>query len=336
MNRKGATIKDIAKLAGVSIGTVSRIINKASYGYSQETYEKVQQVIKETGYTPNRVARSLITKRSYTIGYMVDDLSNPFFPEIAKGINQVANEHGFYLLLIEKGDGEESVKEKLQMLYEFGIDGVIMGEDYLSDNSTDYLLRTGLPFVVTDANTMKSCFYHMSIDNYNAAKRMTSYLISKGHRKIAVITGPPESKSSMLRLNGYKQVLADSGLSWDGLIAGGDFSEKGGQRAMEALENKDYTAVFAFNDLMAIGVCRYLQSRGKEVPGDISVAGFDDISLASLYYPAITTMRQPLFEIGQGAMELLLKAMAGEEIAGKKYELTLIERESVADITADK
>lgn len=330
---KGMTIKQIAEAAGVSIGTVSRIINNQSFGYSQETYKRVQDIIKETGYTPNRVARSMVTKQSYTIGYLVDDISNPFFPEIAKGISNIATEKGFNLLLCEGGGDAKTAEKHLKTLYESGVDGVITGSYILSEVNIDYLLKIQLPFVILDANMTDSCFYNISVDNYNGARTIINYLISKGHRKIACITGPMELESSKNRLNGYKAVMAENGLDWNGLIVEGDFTQKGGKRAVKELEGKGATAVFAFNDLMAIGACAYLQEQGVKVPEDVSIVGFDDISLASFMFPPLTTMHQPLFEMGQGAMELLLQAMENRtpgEPRGRKYELTLVERKSVA------
>lgn len=326
------TIKEIAKRVGVSIGTVSRIINNQSFGYSQETRRRVQEIIAETGYVPNRVARSMVTKQSYTVGYLVDDISNPFFPEIAKGISHIASEKGFNLLLCEGGKSAEAVEIQLKTLYKSGVDGIITGSYALSEKNIDYLLKIQLPFVIMDANIPGDGFYNISVDNYSGARTIMNYLVAHGHRKIACVTGNMSFESSRIRLNGYKSVMAENGLDWDGLIAEGDYSEKGGRKAMEQLEGKEYTAVFAFNDMMAIGVCRYLQEKGIRVPEDVSVAGFDDISLASFVYPPLTTMHQPLFEMGQGAMEMLLQAMESglaQENKERKYELTLVERKSV-------
>ena len=159
------------------------------------------------------------------------------------------------------------------------------------------------------------------------------YLILKGHRKIACITGPMEMESSRKRLNGYKAVMAENGLDWDGMIVEGDFTQKGGILAAKEMEGRDYTAVFAFNDMMAIGVCNSLHENGFRVPEDVSVVGFDDISMAAYMFPPLTTMHQPLFEMGQGAMEMLLSAMEDKtsgEYKEKRFDLTLVERKSVA------
>lgn len=331
--KKGMTIKQIAEAAGVSIGTVSRIINHQNFGYSQETYKRVQEIIGETGYMPNRVARSMITKRSFTIGYLVDDISNPFFPEIAKGINSVASEKGFNLLLCEGGGNAKTAEQHLKTLYKSGVDGIITGSYILSEENIDYLLKIQLPFVILDANMTDSGFYNISVDNYSGARTIMDYLISKGHRKIACITGPMEMESSRKRLNGYKAVMAENGLDWDGMIVEGDFTQKGGILAAKEMEGRDYTAVFAFNDMMAIGVCNYLHENGFRVPEDVSVVGFDDISMAAYMFPPLTTMHQPLFEMGQGAMEMLLSAMEDKtsgEYKERRFDLTLVERKSVA------
>ena len=332
---KGITIKEIAKQSGVSIGTVSRIVNNQQFGYSQETYERVKKVIKESGYMPNRIARSMVTKKSHTIGYMVEDIANPYFYEIARGISQAAKTKGFNMIFCEGGTTAEQAGQQLKFLCESGVDGIITGSYALNEKNVDFLLMTRIPLVILDANLMEYCFYNISVDNYNGAKAMTEYLIGRGHKKIACVTGASSLLSTKNRLNGYKSVMAEHGLGWNGLIVEGDHSVQGSCDAMQQLDGKDYTAVFAFNDLMAIGVCNYLQAKGIRVPKDVSVVGFDDISMSSYVYPPLTTVHQPLAEMGEGAVELLIQGME-EGIAGtgrsRIYDLTLVERESVSSI----
>ncbi len=333
--KNNVTIKQIAEQAGVSIGTVSRIINHQNVGYSQETYDKVMEIINKSGYVPNRIARSMVTKKSYMIGYMVDDLANPFFPETARGIEEVAGKAGYNLILCESGKTVEQTRKQLRSLYETGVDGIIAGSYILNQVNLDFLMKNRMPFVIMDANMSETYFNNISIDNYNGARQMVEYLVSCGHKKIACITGIKDGESSTLRLNGYKSVMAENGFDWDGLIAEGDFTVQGGIDAVASLEEKNFTAIFALNDLMAIGAGNYLQKKGYRIPDDISIAGFDDIQMSSYVYPPLTTVHQPLFEMGQEAAKMLLEtAEAG--IMGmtrsKKYELSLVTRKSVRRI----
>lgn len=329
------TIKEIAERAGVSIGTVSRIVNRQPDGYSKETYEKVQAVIEETGYIPNRIARTMITKKSYTIGYLMDDLSNPFFAEIAKGISQATAREGFNVIFCEGGRTAEEGGEKLKMLYEARVDGIITGSYVLNEENIDFFLKTRVPFVILDANMLSDGFYNISVDNYAGVRKMTEYLIECGHKKIACVTGPSGLPSTQNRLNAFKAVMSEHGYTWNDMIVESDYTVNGGYEAMRKLAGKDYTAVFAYNDLMAIGVCNYLQASGVRVPNEISVAGFDDILMSSYVYPPLTTVHQPLKEMGEGAVELLMEAMnknPGDAVKSKKYELTLVKRKSVSQI----
>ncbi|MBS6396854.1 MAG: LacI family DNA-binding transcriptional regulator [Clostridiales bacterium] len=332
---RGITIKEIAEQAGVSIGTVSRIINNQPFGYSQETYERVQEVIRRSGYVPNRIARAMVTKKSYTIAYLVDDICNPFFPEIAKGISRYAAKEGFNMILCDGGQDQDQIREQFKRLYESGIDGIIAGAYVLSEKNVDFLLKSRLPFVVLDANMTEPCFSNISVDNYAGARMMTEYLISCGHKKIACITGSSEFASSRRRLSGYKAAMAEYGLDWNDLIIEGDYTVEGGRNAAAVLSTTDCTAIFAFNDLTAIGACNYLQENGIRIPEDISVAGFDDIAMASLMYPPLTTIRQPLFEMGEGAAELLIQSVKDGgvgKVRSEKYELSLVKRKSVLEI----
>ncbi len=333
--KNNVTIKQIAKQAGVSIGTVSRIINHQNIGYSQETYDKVMEIINKSGYVPNRIARSMVTKKSYMIGYMVDDLANPFFPETARGIEEVAGKAGYNLILCESGKTAEQTQKQLQSLYETGVDGIIAGSYIFHQANLDFLMKNRMPFVLLDANMSETYFNNISIDNYNGARQMVEYLISCGHKKIACITGIKDGESSILRLNGYKSVMAENGFDWDGLVAEGDFTVQGGKNAVAALEGKDFTAIFALNDLMAIGAANYLQKKGYRIPDDISIAGFDDIQMSSYVYPPLTTVHQPLFEMGQEAAKMLLETAEAGTMGmtrSKKYELSLITRKSVRRI----
>ena len=163
--KNNVTIKQIAEQAGVSIGTVSRIINHQNVGYSQETYDKVMEIINKSGYVPNRIARSMVTKKSYMIGYMVDDLANPFFPETARGIEEVAGKAGYNLILCESGKTVEQTRKQLRSLYETGVDGIIAGSYILNQVNLDFLMKNRMPFVIMDANMSETYFNNISIDN---------------------------------------------------------------------------------------------------------------------------------------------------------------------------
>ncbi|MCI8650060.1 MAG: LacI family transcriptional regulator [Anaerotruncus sp.] len=332
---KSLTIKDIASLAHVSIGTVSRIINETGSGYSRETYERVKRVIANAGYVPNHMLRNAGAKRSHTIGLVMLDIANPSLPEIITGIEEVALAADLDLLLCNSNDNPAREQRQLALLLEKRVEGILLMTSALCESrNVDELLRAGVPFVLLNANSVNSCC-NVSIDNYNGAKQLVSYLIARGHQRIACITGPDWTEGSQPRCRGYKQALTEHNLPvvQELIVSGDDDTLSGGSQAMQKLKGTDYTAVFACNDMMAIGVYHYLYTHGLSVPQDVSVVGFGDIPPSAMICPPLTTMHQPTVEMGRAAMRLLLQVMAqpkGTPVTSRSFPLEFMERDSVA------
>lgn len=328
------TINDVAKKAGVSTTTVSHIINGTRY-VSDELKVKVEAAIRELGYRPNSLARGLRRGESKTLGLIVPDNSNPFFAEILRSIENIGYEHGYAVILCNS-DGD--IKKEIsytELLVAKQVDGIVF---ITTNNSCEHLqeiIDEGIPIVVIDRDIPLSGTDVLLVDNFHGGYMATRYLIELGHRRIACITGPSLLNPSADRVNGYKQALSEAGIpenpAW---IVTGDFQYRGGELGIEQLLQHDErpTAVFACNDMMALGALRGLRKAKLSVPRDISLIGFDDISLTSVVSPALTSVAQPLHEISRLAFELLIERIQqkGENHEAKRIVLPtqIVERES--------
>lgn len=332
------TIKDIARLANVSITTVSKVINNKDDSISEQTKNKILQIIKETNYQPNAIARSLVTKKTKTIGLIIPDITNPFFPEIARGAEDCANIYGYNIFLCNTDDNAEKENNYIAVLREKCVDGII----FTSSSIPKYehiidLIDSGIPVVMIDRSIEPKLknVYGVFLDNYKGGYLATKYLIELGHRNIACITGPLYTKSAIERLNGYKKALSDFNIEINNsMIIEGDFKINSGMVAAEKIiENKDVTGIFACNDLMAYGVYKTLKKKGYRIPDDISIVGFDDIQLSQILEPQLTTIKQPSYDMGLTATRVLIKLIEGEKVRKKvvKFEPSLIERKSVRE-----
>lgn len=330
------TIKDIAKMANVSIGTVSRIINNSDEGYSEETRERVLKIIEESGYVPNEVARGLITKRTKTLGLILPDITNPFFPDIARGAEDEANTRKYSVILCNSDNNVEKEREYIQLLNQKYVDGILFCTNPFQENKQLWrYLGSNIPVVVTDSFEIKEETYGVFVDNEMGGYLATKHLVDLGHRNIACITGPNKSRSSVQRLNGYKKALEEVGIPFDlDLIVEGNYKIKSGMDGVQNLKGKTYTAIFACNDLMAYGVYKELTSMGFKIPDDISVVGFDDINLSQVVHPRLTTVSQPAYEIGRKAAELLINRIENTSIENRiiMFEPELVIRESTKKI----
>ena len=314
------TIKDVAKKAGVSISTVSRVINN-SKPVSSEIRQKVLQIIEETGYTPNPVARSLVMKKSQLIGVIVPDISNFFISEILNGIEEIGKMYGYDILLCNTyGDLDQELRY-LKLLRAKQVEGIVLMTWRLNDKLTQYLSEQDIPLVLINRNTSQLDIPSVSIDNYQGAYDMTRYLIDGGHRSIAFIRNNLDSDAFGLdQYKGYKQAMEEYGIAIDErLIQYGNFKlEKAYDIVKGFIEEKILpSAIFATSDVMAIGAINCLLDHGYKVPEDVSVVGFNDIKLASIYRPNLTTIRQPIYDIGAVAMRMIIKLINGQEIHDK-------------------
>jgi len=288
------TIKDVANLAGVHPSTVSRVINDDSR-ISEKTKNKVLLIIKKLGYTPNAIARGLKTKRTNTLGMLIPDITNPFFAEIARGVEDAANKNNFNVILCNTDD--KLKKERTYLAH-------------IKDKSIMELEKKKFPYILLSRNIEgldKNC---VIVDDVAGGIMVTEYLIKLGHRRIAHITGPPTVRAANNRLEGYKFALEKHQIEYhEELVEEGDFRIKGGYQAMKNFLElpEPPTAIFAANDLLALGGMQAIQKKKYHIPKDFCIIGFDDIRLASFVYPPLTTIRQPMLEMGALAVKMLLK-----------------------------
>ena len=322
MNRDRVTIRQLARLSGVSVGTVSRALN----GYadvSAETRERIVRLAQELDYTPAAAARSLVTQRSHVIGVVLDtgeghpDLQHPFFHEVLVGLKHAIGAGGYDLLLFASerpgnGYGEHSYLKRCR---HHNVEGVVlMGVD-AEDEDVRRLARSGLPCVGVDLALSGPATEEVMSDNAAGAARAVAHLHELGHRRVATITGLIETLPGADRLRGYRDGLRRAGLAFrDEYVAYGDFYVESGARATAALLELDAppTAIVAASDLMALGAIRAASERGVAVPGELSVVGFDDIQLAGHVQPPLTTLRQDKAGLGARAADALMRLIAGD------------------------
>ena len=330
------TIKDVANLAGVHPSTVSRVINDNSR-ISEKTKNKVLLIIKKLGYTPNAIARGLKTKRTQTLGMLIPDITNPFFAELARGVEDAANKNNFNVILCNTDDKLKKERTYLEILRGKRVDGLILGTAHIRDKSILELEKKKFPYILVSRNIEgldKNC---VIVDDVAGGIMVTEYLTKLGHRRIAHITGPLKTRSALNRLKGYKLALKKYEIEYrDELVGEGDFRIKGGYQVMKRFLKlaEPPTAIFAANDLLALGAIQVILKKKYHIPEDFCIIGFDDIRLASFVYPPLTTVRQPMLEMGALAVKMLLKIIEGGEFNQKKeiLEPKLIIRESCRKI----
>lgn len=311
------TIKDVARRAGVSVTTVSRVLNNSPHPISPETRRKVLEAVAELGFCPNAAARSLQLNETRTIGLMLPDVANPYYSGIVRGIEDVAHHEGYTIILCNTDRSRERTLKYLRVLREKRVDGVIfMGGGVVEDAKEDrFFQQEDIPTVVIGRHS--GPFPSVQIDNSEAAKRAVLHLMARGYRHIACIAGPPSSTTTRDRLAGYYQALAENGLEHDPLwVVYADFTPGGGYKAVQELLKRRPrpTALFVHNDLMAVGAIKALAEEGLVIPKEIAIVGFDDIPLASYVIPTLTTVRVPVYEMGATAMRLLRDLLVGQPV----------------------
>ena len=307
------TLEEVARLAGVSRSTASRVINDHP-NVQPETRERVWQAIRESGYQPHAVARSLVTNRTQIIGMIIPEavttlFTDPFFPLMLRGATEACNIHQYQLMLslfTARADQQGMYQRVLRNGY---LDGVIVASASLDDPLIPDLLRDRIPFVSVGRHPNERVLY-VDVDNVAGARMAVEHLIRLGHQRIATITGRLDMAAGQDRLEGYRQALKAHHIPVDeGLIVEGDFTEGSGMVGMQRLLSTSPSAVFAASDMMAIGALKALHKAGWQVPQDIALVGFDDIPAASAVEPALTTVRQPIERLGSMAVEVLLSVL---------------------------
>jgi len=303
------TLKDVAKKAGVSIAVASRVLG--NYGYvSQENRAKVLKVAQEIGYQPNILARSLKTRKSYSIGVIISDVTTFFFTSVVRGIEDVANQNGYHVTLCNSDEDSEKEREYIEELYKRKVDGIIISPTsrniaYLKKN-----MRSGIPVVLVDRRIDEIDTAQIVVDNEWGSYEAVKYLISLGYRRIGVINGLQGIRTSEERFAGYRRALEESRIKIDPhLIKYGDFRMEGGKKAMLGfLGMKNIPeAVFVTNEVMTTGALLALKEHEVRIPEQIGIVGFDDPVWASLINPPLTAVRQPSYSIGSIACQALLQ-----------------------------
>ena len=323
----------MARLAGVSTATVSRALNGTGQ-IAPATRAMIDDAVAQLGYHPNTAARSLVTRSTQTIALLLPDITNPFYAALVSGIQERALETGHTMLLCTTEGDPEREEQYLSLLRAKQVDGVLVDGLVLPPDRITRFVREGLPIVCLDRDIDSTLVPLVQVDNRLGARLATEHLLELGHERIGHIAGPPDLGISDERIEGYRDALRAAGIAVDPeLIAVGSFTEEGGYEAARVLSDKwDLTALFAANDLSAIGALSALVQSGRRVPEEVSVVGFDDLRLSRFTNPPLTTVHQPAGEIARHAAELLLELASGRPVERMLYFLEpgLVVRSSTA------
>ena len=320
------TIRDVARVASVSVATVSRVLN-GKEPVREETRNRIRAVVERLHYSPHAAARSLITRRTNTLGVLLPDVYGEFFSELIRGIDSSAREVGYHVLV----SGSHSDPSDIEAM-RGRVDGLIVMSPDLAARTLPKNLTVGLPIVLLNGKGRR--FDAIQVDNYGGALAMVRHLIGLGHRRIAHLSGPACNQDAAERIRGYRDAMRVlTPHATRPLVIEGDFREETGYQACRRLlEGKNSpTAVFAGNDAMAIGLLAAFQEAGVRVPQDVAVAGFDDIPIARFTTPALSTVRVPIAELGSKATRRLLEhltASNGHAVRHETLATTLVVRDS--------
>lgn len=318
MKKRRPTQADVAQKAGVSQAMVSYVLNNNSnITVPEDTRERIEEAIRELGYVPNRAARILRTNRTATIACIVPDITNTFHTTFARGIQLVAEQNGYDMVLYNTDRIPANEKKYLRRIQEGPVDGVIITAYHLTAEDFIPLLALNIPVVVQGPNIMPSEVQGYALDSLHvndveAARTIVSYFINSGHTRIGMIAGQANTPPRLQREAGYRQTLQEHNIPIDEeLIRGGDFREEWAYNSMKKLLNlpSPPTAVFAASDVMALGAIMAIRDAGLEIPGDIAVIGFDDIPMAKQITPSLTTIAQFEGKVGQRAAEMLFERL---------------------------
>lgn len=316
MNR--VTIADVAREAGVSLMTVSRVMNDKG-DVSDDTRQRVLAVVERMDYRPSGIARSLVTQRTGTIGLVVPDISNPFFADVARGVADAAYQEDYSVFLCSSDEDPERELEFVAALEEKRVDGLIVCSSRLSADDLASALARHTHVVLINRRASASGAGAVLADDEAGARMILEHFVGSGHRTIAFLAGPAASYSGMARLRGYRSVLEAAGVAYQpDLVMPCTPTAEGGSEAAKVLlaRRPDITALFCYNDLVAVGALRTCTRLALKVPDQIAIAGFDDIIIAELVNPPLTTCRVPRYDIGLQANRLLLTQINGEPCNG--------------------
>lgn len=317
-------IKDVANLAGVSTSTVSRVLSEKGY-VNDETRKRVLSAVEELGYTPNPIATSLKKGRTNTIALLVPSIQNLIFPEIIRGVEDIARQNGYSVILCNTDDNPETEKDYIEKLRTRWVDGFIVGSMRSDSDHIRKLWSAGVPLVLTSRYCHADAMDAVGIDNKKAAKGAVEYLIRTGHKKIGIALGNSNLDLYKDRFEGYKEALEEAGLSVDERFILHETSDEYSfyyltQNMLASRHIPD--AMFATTDMRAIIMMRVFLDQGLRIPEDISIIGFDNVKVGAMLNPSLSTVSQPLYKIGALAMEKLIAQISAKD-EGKVYEPVL-------------
>jgi len=326
------TMRDVARKARVSIKTVSRVVNSQGE-VSEETRQRVLAAIEELGYRPSKVARALVTRRTDTVGLIVGDIANPFFPEVARGVMDTAEAQGYNVFLCNSDGDVEQEARILHSMADHAVDGVIVYPGFGGGDNLRTFAEHHAPLVTIN------CFFdypgasRVMLDTRRGARLAVDYLLGKGHTAIGMLAGQAPSLSLMRRVRGYRDALKAHGLpvitEW--ILPGSPVMARGVESTRQLLtQYPQITAIFAYNDLLAVGAMQACRELGRRVPDDCAIVGFDDIPLAAMLTPPLTTVRVDKYELGRQAMSRLLDMLdsPGTSFPPVYLDVELVIRES--------
>jgi len=336
--KKKSTIYDVAKIAGVSPSTISRVINTPKI-VAKDTRQKVINAIKELAYIPNMMAASMPRRRTNYIGLIIPDITNIFFSNLVRGVQDVCEKHGYNVLVVNSDDSQEKEGRYLKLLYSRRVDGVILTvagyrEEECPEEELSLLKKINIVLIDREINGMMAPI--VKVNNFTGAYSAVKYLLAMGHKKIMYLAGIEGTRTNQEREKGYLSALKKAHINWKKEMTADFRLDTAYQKIMHywlKLKNSDElpTAIFAANDLMAIGALKAFTQLKVRVPEDISIIGFDNIPFSDCTYPPLTTIAQPTYQMGQKAVETLLRLIDKKKIKKSvEFETKLIERDSVS------
>jgi LacI family transcriptional regulator len=322
-NMKYITLRMVAEKAGVSVNTASRAINNKP-DINQETKKRIFKVAQELGYVRNNTAVALRTKKTGTVGVVIEDNRNPFYAEVLNGMEVAAREKNYHIIFANTQRDYKKEEEAINLLLAKRVDGLLIAPVQDRDDDIKNLIEVNIPFVVVGRDFKNISLDAVYNDEVKGGFLATEYLIKKGHKRIALIDGFLYKSPAKGRLEGYKKALKKYGISMDdALVSVGDIDVKDGyERTRQMLEKDlDFTAIFAYNDMMAFGAMQAIREKGLRIPEDIGLVGYDDIPFCSLMDPALTTIRLKKQELGIESVKLLFSLINGNRKKPKKIML---------------
>ena len=335
--KKKSTIYDVAKIAGVSPSTISRVMNTPEI-VAEDTRQKVINAVKELAYIPNMMAASMPRRRTNYIGLIIPDITNIFFSNLVRGVQDVCEKHGYSVLVVNSDDSQEKEGRYLKLLYSRRVDGVILTvagyreEDFLEEELS-LLKKMNIVLIDREINGMTTPI--VKVNNFAGAYSAVKYLLTMGHKKIMYLAGIEGTKTNQEREKGYLSALKEAHINWKKELVADFRLDTAYQKIIHhwpQLKNSDElpTAIFAANDLMAIGALKAFAQLKVRVPKDVSIIGFDNIPFSDCTYPPLTTIDQPTYLMGEKAVDILIKAIEGKKSKKSiQLETELIQRDSV-------